>query len=146
MKKLNIVLVVVLVIVLFGCDSQKINLSKSEIQDNSTQLNNDVNLSVSVIDVEKISITLTNSSTGKIEYEYSVFLEKNIDGIWYALTEKAAYADEDFILEPNDQFNQTIELKNWDETSSGTFRIYKEITLNSIQQICISNKFEIKKH
>lgn len=145
MKKLNIVLVVVLVIFLFGCESQKINLAKSEIQDNSAQLNNDVNLSVSVIDDEKISVTLTNSSTEKIEYGYSIFLEKNIDGTWYALTEKAGYADENFILEPNDQFNQTVELKNWDETSSGTFRIYKKIFIDSIQQISISNKFEIKK-
>jgi hypothetical protein len=122
----------------------------SEIESDEAKISQDVTLSVSISEGRKLSVTFANNSSNDIDHGYAIYLEKKIDGIWYGIPEKAAYADESLILEPENEFTQNGELDNWDETTTGIFRMYKRYSTDSnrpfyeTEKFSISNEFEVR--
>jgi len=126
------------------------NFVVSEIESDESKISQDVTLSVSVGEDRKLSVTFLNNSSNDIDHGYAIYLEKKIDGIWYGIPEKAAYADESFVLETDNEFTQNVELDNWEETTTGIFRMYKRYSTDSsrpfdeTEKISISNQFEVR--
>lgn len=124
---------------------------KSKIENDPSKISQDVILLAKAQDDGIITLTFSNKSDVSIDYGHSLYLEKKIDGFWYRLIEKAAFADEGLELEPNVEFEQNIELSNWEEEGSGVFRAYKiyytdpERPAEKTEKISISNEFKINK-
>ena len=122
----------------------------SAIESDESKISQDVTLTVSVGEDRKLSVTYLNNSANDIDHGYAIYLEKKIDDIWYGIPEKAAYADESVILEPENEFTQNAELDNWEETTTGIFRMYKRYSNDSsrpfdeTEKFSISNEFEVK--
>ena len=122
----------------------------SEIESDEAKISQDVTLSVSISEDRKLSVIFLNNSSNDIDHGYAIYLEKKIDGIWYGIPEKAAYADESVILEPENKFMQNEELDNWEETTTGIFRMYKRYSTDSSRpfdetvKFSISNEFEVQ--
>lgn len=125
------------------------NFVVSEIESDESKISQDVTLSVSVGEDRKLSVTFLNNSANDIDHGYAIYLEKKIDGIWYGIPEIAAYADESVILEPENEFTQNAELDNWEETTTGIFRMYKRYStdpdrpFDETEKFSISNEFEV---
>lgn len=125
------------------------NLVVSAIESDESKISQDVTLSVSISEDRKLSVIFLNNSSNDIDHGYAIYLEKKIDGIWYGIPEKAAYADESLILEPENEFTQNAELDNWEETTTGIFRMYKRYSTdsnrpyNETEKFSISNEFEV---
>lgn len=126
------------------------NLVVSAIESDESKISRDITLSVLISENRKLSVTLVNNSANDIDHGYAIYLEKKIDGIWYGIPEKAAYADESVILEPENEFTQNAELDNWEETTTGIFRMYKRYSTdsnrpyNETEKFSISNEFEVE--
>jgi len=122
----------------------------SVIESDESKISQDVTLSISISEDKKLSVILVNNSPNDIDHGYAIYLEKKIDGIWYGIPEKAAYADESFVLETDNEFTQNVELNNWEETTTGIFRMYKRYSTDSskpfdeTEKLSISNEFEVK--
>ncbi len=127
-----------------------ISLIDSEIEDDLLKISQNVLLSVTVDDDRIMRMTLTNNTSQVIDYGYTLYLEKKIDGNWFRLIEKVPYADAGYELQPNDKFEQNAELDNWEGTNTGIFRAYKVYSCDKTkpasetEEFSVSNEFEIK--
>lgn len=117
---------------------------------NNIEINNEyVVMEVSDIFDDKILITLNNISEETCYYGNFYLLQVYENEKWTTLDSDLVFTAEAYTLESYDKVNLTIYIDNYDDLSSGIYRIIKEISIKTESKtveetINISAEFEIK--